>query len=99
MQKLNGEKLCFRFRLNGGVKIASEPVSVQYDELADCLYYLVNKDGQLSFSLFIYLLKASPALNDGQNPQKGKLFEGTADIEERIPKQITAVKLLTFLSS
>ena len=94
-----GEKLCFRFGVNGGVEIASEPVSVEYDELADCLYYLVNKDGPLSFNLFTYLLKASPALNDGQNAQKGKLLECTADIEERIQKQITAVQLLTLLSS
>lgn len=95
-----GEKLDFRFGISGALEITLEPVSVEYEELVDCLFDVVEKDENLAFSLFKYLLKVLPKMNDvTENVQKGKLLETPDDVEERIMKHIFAVKLLGLCSS
>ncbi|XP_014210904.2 transport and Golgi organization protein 6 homolog, partial [Copidosoma floridanum] len=99
-KKKYGNILHFRFGVNCEIEITSEDVSINYEEFADCLFDLVSKDRSLSFKLFSYLLKVLPKLSDAaQNVQKGKLLETLEDMYERIEKQLTAVKLLTLLSS
>lgn len=95
-----GEKLNFRFGNNGGFEIISEPLEIEHEKVADCLYDLVEKNELLAFDLFTCLLKILPRMNDTvQNADKGILIETPADTVERIEKQLSVMKLLTLLSS
>jgi hypothetical protein len=94
-----GHHLCFQFGANGGFQITSESILIEQEEIVDCLFDLVTKNGQLSFSLFTYLLKVLPKLNKlSKEVQKGKLLETYTDAMTRIERQISAMKLLTLLS-
>ncbi|XP_058804800.1 transport and Golgi organization protein 6 homolog [Phymastichus coffea] len=95
-----GEKLNFSFGINGALEITSKSEPIDYEEITDCLFNIVEKDENFAFSLFRYLLKVLPNMNNAtENVRKGKLLEMPQDLEERIMKQIFAVKLLTLCSN
>lgn len=95
-----GEKLNFCFGNNGGFEIISDPFNIEHEKVADCLFDLVEKNECLSFDLFTCLLNIIPGLDESaQKVEKGILIETTSDTVERIEKQLSAMKLLTLLSS
>lgn len=92
-----GNTLSFEFGPTGGFKITGKAVDLDHEELADCIFDLVQSDETLASSLFNYLLKSLAKFRNGT--EKDEILENEIDTMERVGKQLAAVKLLSRLSS
>ena len=94
-----GDKLLFEFGPTGGFKITGKNEDIDHEELADCLFNLVQTDETLACSLFTYLLKSLSKFRNSTSIKKNNILESEIDKIEQVAKQLAAVKLLTRLSS
>lgn len=94
-----GNKLSFEFGPTGGFQITGKKVELNYEEIADCLFDLVQHDEILACSLFNYLLKTLAKFQDPTNFERSNLLETECDVLERVTKQLATVQLVSNLAN